>query len=174
MIVRLFSPDSDFYLVKEWIRDARLHALWCANRMPFPLTRSAFDAFMLEEAKQYGNQQYAAVSDDGITVGYYCCSVDAASGDAMLKFVVVSPEMRGHGYGREMIRLAVRKIFTETNAQLIRLNVFSVNTPAIRCYLHAGFTVESDIEGAFPFGEETWGRTQMAIRRAAVLAETVD
>jgi RimJ/RimL family protein N-acetyltransferase len=83
----------------------------------------------------------------------------------MLKFVVVDPIRRGKGVGREMLTLAVKYAFEIAGADAVKLCVFSVNAPAIRCYESAGFVELTTDVGAFDFGIEKWDRCHMIKRK---------
>ena len=45
----------------------------------------------------------------------------------MLKFVAVASDLRGKGYGRKMISLAVEKAFADEAAEAVQLMVFTEN-----------------------------------------------
>ena len=56
-------------------------------------------------------------------------------------FVIVDDTQRGKGYGKQMLRLAVRKARDELGAKRITLGVFDNNPIALRCYEVVGFKV---------------------------------
>lgn len=95
MKIRLFNLDDDFDVTKTWISDERTHMLWRANRIQFPMTKSAFKEFLESVASQCGDVPYVATEDDGNQVGFYTYSVNENTKEGMLKFVVVDPERRG-------------------------------------------------------------------------------
>lgn len=165
MRLRPFIRSRDFDLIRNWITDERAHAMWCANLIGYPLEEDNFDKVMAYAAEHFGDSPYVATEDDGKAVGFFCYSVNPATNEGMLKFVMVDPALRGRGIGQEMLRLAVRYAFEITGADAVQLNVFPENTRAVRCYEHAGFTERRTDPDAFVFGEETWGRRNMVIRK---------
>ena len=165
MTLRPYDPDADFKVLQSWIGDRRTHAMWCAGRIPWPLERESFHRFLEDLAGGQGERPFIAAAEDGTPVGFFCAPVQGIPGDAMLKFVVVSPECRGRGLGREMVTMAVDRIFSQTGARHVLLNVFSVNTAALRCYQRAGFILQRETEAAFAFDGELWGRCAMAAER---------
>lgn len=163
--LRAYDHGRDFDVLAAWVTDARTHALWCANRVPYPASSHALFALLQEEARTRGGQPYVAVDAMEQPVGFLVCAADPEARTAFLKFVLVAPEKRGMGHGTQMIRLMVRKAFEEMQMKSVKLNVFSVNAAAVRCYESVGFAVQSVQQEAFAFADERWDRWQMAVDR---------
>lgn len=158
--------QSDFDEIRNWITDERTHALWCANLIRYPLDKENFEDKLAEMSLKYGDTPYVATDDEGIAVGFFCYSANLETNEGMLKFVMVSPEFRGKGYGREMVALAVKNAFETTKVDMVHLNVFSNNAVARNCYLSVGFSERSITDNVFRFNDEMWGRCNMAIRKS--------
>ena len=165
MRLRPYQRDVDFEVIRTWDNDERTHAMWSANLIGYPLQKDSFEQKLKEIRLKFGDKPYVAVTDDGSVVGFFCFSVNPASNEGMLKFVIVDPNLRGQGYGKEMLSLAVKNAFENTNASAVALAVFEENKRAKNCYLSVGFRERSLTENASPFGEEKWGRCNMAIDR---------
>ena len=159
MQLRPYRP-GDFAVIRTWITDERTHALWCANRMRYPLEREDFEARF-----KAGDEPFVFAADDGNPAGFYCCALNKETGEALLKFVLVDPACRGRGLGRQMLALAAARAFENAAVSAVHLNVFSANEPALRCYRRAGFAPRSVAENAFSFQGETWDRCNLALRR---------
>ncbi len=56
-------------------------------------------------------------------------------------FVIVDDELRGKGYGKQMLQLAIRKAEDDFGAERITLGVFDNNPTALHCYASVGFLV---------------------------------
>ena len=56
-------------------------------------------------------------------------------------FVIVDDELRGKGYGKQMLQLTIRRAKDELGAQRITLGVFDNNLIALHCYASVGFKV---------------------------------
>ena len=160
MRIRAYQA-ADFPAVKAWETDARTHALWCAGRFPYPLAEDDFATVLADHAAKHGDKAYIAETENGGPAGFFCMSKKAETGIVMLRFVIISPQMRGRGYGREMLRLAADYAFDVLHADAVRLVVFTANAAAKACYLRAGFTEQHTEDNAFSFGGETWGRCVM-------------
>ena len=165
MKLRLFDLDKDFNIVTTWISDERTHMLWSANRIPFPLSKASFKEFLQDIASSNGDIPYVAVDDDGKPIGFYVYSFNEDTKEGMLKFVVVDSKMRGKGIAKEMLKLAVSAAFEDETVEAVHLNVFSANDPARRCYEKTGFVERSVTSDAFSYGDESWDRINMVIKR---------
>lgn len=165
MRLRPFIPYIDFEEIKNWISDERTHAMWCANLIHYPMEKQNFDAVMTEAATRFGDSPFVATTDEGKVVGFFCYSVNLATNEGMLKFVMVDPSVRGKGVGKEMLQLAVEYAFRITKADAVHLNVFPENIRAKKCYESVGFKERNTTADAFSFKEESWGRCNMIIRK---------
>ena len=161
MKLRKFDIDKDFSSVSGWISDERTHALWCANRMTFPLEKADMAEFLRYEEEKYSNKALIAEDENGDAAGFFCCSPNAESGECMLKFVIIDPQRRGKGLGRKMAELAAEFAFESENADAVQLMVFTCNTNAKKCYEKAGFTERSTTPDVFSYNGESWGRCNM-------------
>ena len=79
-------------------------------------------------------------------------------------FVIVDDTKRGKGYGREMIKLALKYAFDLFRAERVTLGVFDNNPSAYRCYKAAGFQEYSE-RNVFLLGEN-WRCIDMECLRA--------
>ena len=173
MLLRPFSMDTDFDTIKGWIADERMHAMWCANLIAFPLGKENFCQVLENFGNRFGDLPLVMAADDGKPAGFFCYSMNTATNEGKLKFVVLDPALRGKGMGKTMLKLAVEYAFSATKAEAVRLSVFPENIPAMKCYESVGFVPERTETGAFRFRDELWSRCSMAVwKDTAVLCET--
>ena len=165
MVTRSFEIDLDYKYIVNWIEDERTHAMWCANLIPYPLEQENLSSFLSEIAVKFGDSPFVAVDDEGHVVGFYCYSLNHETHEGMLKFVMVDASVRGKGIGKEMIKLAVRNAFSDSEVIAVQLNVFPENARAKRCYEGVGFTERQNTSDAFKYKDESWGRCNMIIKR---------
>lgn len=45
MRLRPYIATKDYHYITQWIDDDRVHALWCANLIPYPLQRNVLTNF---------------------------------------------------------------------------------------------------------------------------------
>ncbi|MCR5807862.1 MAG: GNAT family N-acetyltransferase [Oscillospiraceae bacterium] len=165
MRLRPYIHRHDFEKIQNWITDERTHAMWCANHIKFPLEKEDFEQTLDRMYGLYGDLPFIAVTDEGKAVGFICCSVNYETNEAMLAFVLVSPEERGKGTAVEMLRLASRYCFEILGADAVQLNVFDANIRARKCYEKAGFTERRLEKDAFAYKDELWGRCNMVLSK---------
>lgn len=163
MRIRPYIEGKDYGYLEQWVGDERIHALWCANLMSYPVTREKLHDFLEKSAMEWTDSAYVATEDNGKPFGFFCYSVNSADGSGFLKLVIVDSSKRGRGIGKEMLGLALEYAFCITGVELVRLNVFRENLPARRCYEKLGFVEESAEKGGFPYKDELWGRSHMTI-----------
>lgn len=163
MKLRLYNELIDYDFLHNWINDERTHALWCANRIPYPMTSEALHDVLEKDAQDWNGHAYVATEEDGKQIGFFVLSVNTCNNSGFLKFVIVDKELRGMGYGAQLLEAALRYSFEVAGVSSVQLNVFDVNDNAKKCYSNAGFVVDSITENAFIYNDESWGRYHMVI-----------
>lgn len=161
MRLRPYFNELDYAYLKKWINDERVHALWCAGLIDYPLAKENLNSILKIDTGKWGEYAYMAQENDGTPVGFFCYSVNHGDNTGFLRFVAVDPQLRGKGYGTQMIKLALKYAFDITGVSAVRMNVFDVNNAARKCYEKAGFKMTSIEEHAFRYQEESWGRCGM-------------
>lgn len=165
MRLRPYIKSKDFQHIAGWIANERDHALWCANNFPYPVAAEAFHSFLEKTMEEWAVGAFAATDDSGKIVGFFRYSVNTESNEGFLASVIIDPDLRGKGYGSEMIRLALRYAFELTGAESVQLNVFAENQNAKRCYESLGFAQRSMTKDAFVYKDEVWSRCNMTIAK---------
>lgn len=159
--LRNYDPDRDFAEIASWFSDERTHAMWCANRFSYPLKQEDFESTLRMMSENSGDIPLTAVDERDDAVGFLCYASPENGRTGLIKFVAVDKDRRGQGFGKQLIKKAVRYVLEESGAEKLRLHVFSENTAAICCYTACGFRIVSEVKSAFPYREEQWGRITM-------------
>ena len=168
MRIRPYIESKDYKYLAKWIDNERIHAFWCANRIPYPITLQTFHDFLESISENWTESAYVATEDNGQAVGFFCYSINTENNIGFLKFVMVDKAKRGKGYGKEVLNLALQYAFRITGAESVQLNVFAENTSAKHCYEKVGF-VERNIEkDIFAYKDELWSRCNMVVSKEAV------
>ena len=126
--------DSDAAKILSWCRDEDTYYKWTAGVLgEYPLTEEKF--------RKTGDLMRFNALDEKDVAGFFTVrNPNDALDELRFGFVIVDPDKRGRGIGREMLRLGLQYAFTIYQAKRVTLSVFENNLPAYACYHAAGFT----------------------------------
>lgn len=163
--LRPFKMSDAKYMV-EWIKEERTFKMWSADKFTFPLTVKELEDYKaLYEQDEWG-WIFIALDEKGIPVGHFLMRrADYERESVHLGFIVVDPNQRGFGYGREMVSLAVQYAFQMLKVKRVTLGVYDANPRAKHCYEKVGFVTETYDKDVFTYQGESWGMYNMAIER---------
>lgn len=158
--LRPYKP-CDAGKVISWISNALVFYQWSAGRMgEYPLTDNRFNEHyrQLEDTSDFWAM--TACDEDMQPVGQLIMRfTDAQKKILRLGFIIVDDRLRGKGYGKEMLKLAVSFAFDYAGAQKVTLGVFANNPGARHCYEAAGFrAVGTEM---YTIGNEAWECVEM-------------
>ncbi len=134
--------EEDAALISSWVREREEFFRWSANRLGhWPMREGDLARHHSAAAAEGGFFPFVACDGDGAPVGHLFIRLPDPSdpGTVRFGFVIVDPECRGGGMGREMLRLAAEYARDVLKAQRVTLGVFSDNLSARRCYEAVGF-----------------------------------
>ena len=146
--LRAYTKD-DLPLRRAYLNDVDLSRLVYPGIL-FPL-RPEDEEKWYESLDPKSDKQYSFAvesKDDSLYVG--CCTVcdiDAKNRSASIGIFIGKEHWR-KGYGSDALRILLRFCFGEVNLNKIMLQVYSFNTPAIRCYEKLGFKTEGVLRQA--------------------------
>ena len=138
MTLRPFTID-DAPIILSWIKDKTAFRKWSADRYP------TFPPKPKEMVAQYAAEnifRFTAIDNDGNIIGHIMLRYpDSSKTVIRFGFVIVDDNLRGKGYGKQMLQLAIQKAKNEFGAKKITLGVFDNNPSALHCYESVGFQV---------------------------------
>jgi RimJ/RimL family protein N-acetyltransferase len=150
------KEDADTII--SWNQDERAFYQWSAGVMgDYPITQEEFgfvDSLIAFTA-----------FDEDKTIGFFTLRNPGGNIDELrIGFVILNPELRGHGKGKEMLKLALKYAFEIYGAKRVSLGVFENNEPAYYCYKAAGFEdVAVDEIETYQVLNEEWRCKEMAV-----------
>ena len=156
MKLRAYTRE-DSPVIAKWVRSEKELYQWSATIYGFfPLLPYSIDDNYVPAMKTGRFIPLTAIDDDGNVVGHFIIRYPNENDDTSVRigFVIVDPDMRGKGYGRELMQLAVQYISDNLTATRVDLGVFENNPKAKKCYESAGFKDFSEHIVDTPFG--TW------------------
>lgn len=141
--LRPYKPcDADTIL--NWIRDEETFRKWSTDRYPhYPITAADMNHKYLDcngDCAEPDNFYPLTAFDDSGVVGHLIMRfTDAEKSVLRFGFVIVDDSKRGMGYGKEMLRLALKFAFEILKVKKVTIGVLENNPGAYRCYKAVGF-----------------------------------
>lgn len=144
-----------------WLQEERQFSMWSMGTFHYPLTIAQLEDYMVQVEREEDAWSMAALDKEGRLVGHFAVrKANYQENCAYLGFIVVDPEQRGKGFGKEMVTMAVRYAFEVMKVNKVTLNVIEENRAALACYLSIGFQVKERIEQK-NLGGESWTLCRM-------------
>ena len=139
------SQDASF-LLKWWEgKPEGEFVKWSAGKFSYPLTEEQLDTYYKEWSSRTDGWLMTALDGAGTPVGHFILRLaDYERNTLRMGFIVVDPEARGKGHGKEMVKKALAYGFEILGMKQLSLGVFENNPGAKACYEAAGFK-----EGAY-------------------------
>ena len=165
MILRDYK-DDDARVILNWIKNEKEFRLWSADRYKnYPATPSDINNNYME-CKKISNFYPFTLEDEGKVIGHLILRNPGENEDIIrLGFIIVDDSIRGKGYGKQLIEIAINYAKEKLRAKEINLGVFTNNEGALRCYKSVGFKVTDVEKNAFEFYDEKWDCAEMVLDR---------
>lgn len=152
--------SSDAGTILSWCRDEKAFYQWSAGILGnYPITK---EDFRFVEALM----PFTAFDEDGI-VGFFTLRNPGNTLDELrFGFVIVNPEKRGMGCGKNMLSLGLKFAWELYGAKRVSLGVFDNNPSAYHCYKAVGFqdVLPDPGESYCVMGEE-WNCKELALTK---------
>ncbi len=146
--LRPYKP-CDAKKIADWLKDEDIFYKWSGGRFgDYPLTVEKLNNKYIDnngdclEADNF----YPFVLEDetGVVGSLIMRYINPDKTVIRFGFIIVDSEIRGKGYGKKMLKLALKYAFEIYGAEKITLGVFENNSPAHYCYKSAGFKDSGD------------------------------
>ena len=154
--------SEDAPVIAGWIRSEEELYRWSADIYgKFPLTGKDIDNNYCRAVSSGRFFPLTAEDEDGNVAGHFIIRYPDPDNDDSVRFgfVIVDPDIRGKGYGRQMLLLGIEYVRQKFGAGRIDLGVFDNNPKARSCYESVGFTECGEHLVDTPFGQ--WHCTDM-------------
>jgi len=154
MEFREYKKEDAFEIIK-WIRNEEELFLWSAdiyNR--FPIKAQDINLFY-EECSKKTNFYPMTLTNNNKVIGHLILrNTDKNNEIVRLGFIIINSNLRGKGYGKKLIKLAIKYAKNKLNAKEINLGVFEKNINAYKCYESVGFVKIG--EEKYQINNEEW------------------
>ena len=156
--------QADYEYILNWLNNEFAFTQWCADKFTYPLTKEQLNEYYHNYEKDENAWIMTALNEKGRPVGHFLMRMANYQNESIhLGFIIVDSQIRGQGYGKEMVSLAIKCAFDILKVKRVTLGVFDNNLSAHYCYKAIGFVEEKYNEGIFSFGNDKWGIYDMAI-----------
>ena len=163
MILRDYRKE-DAPVIAGWIRSEEELYRWSADRFnKYPLYGDDINESYSQQLETGRFFPLTATEDRGKVIGHFIIRYPKENDDSSVRigFVIVNPGIRGKGYGREMMQLAVKYVKDNLTATRVDLGVFDNNPKARKCYESVGFRDYGSHTVDTPYG--LWNCTDMEL-----------
>lgn len=149
---------NDFKTLITWAESEKDLIQWCGPVFNFPLTEQQLEIWFNESVKFPPKRMiFKAVNDTGEITGMGEIGViDRNQDTASICRIFVDKKFRGNGIAVVMISFIISYAFKVLNLKSLELNVYSFNTPAIKCYERLGFHRTDVKSKTTAVGNEIW------------------
>jgi RimJ/RimL family protein N-acetyltransferase len=148
---------TDLETLLKWAADEKTLLQWSGPYFSFPLTMKQledhFEATLSDIPKRF---IFKVHQEDNIISIAELNNVDRINCSASLCRVFTSPEYRGKGVAKMLIKHILNFGFNELNLERIELIVYDFNLPAIKCYEDLGFVREGFLRKNTKYKNEYW------------------
>lgn len=155
---------NDVSKIVTWTNDEESFYKWSAGRLgAYPVTETR----MLEATSgREDNDKYFPFTafDENGPIGFFTIRILGEENEnARFGYVILAPESRGRGYGKQMLKLGCKFAFELYGAKTVSLGVFENNPSAYYCYKSLGFRETGEIEKYTINGSE-WNCIEMELQ----------
>lgn len=155
----------DAETIIPWINDERTFYKWSADRYKkYPITADDMNAFYDASAFSDGFFEMTAFDETGAVGHLIMRFTDEEQKILRFGFVIVDDTKRGKGYGKQMLKLAMKYAFEILMVDKITIGVFENNESACHCYLSVGFRDTGRVE-CYPILGEEWNCRELELER---------
>ena len=156
---------NDSEKISNWCQDKEVFYKWSEGRLgDFPVSPERIEQAVSGRIDNEKYFPFTAFDETGV-VGFFTLR-QPGNKDNELSFgyVILSPQARGKGYGKQMLKLGIKFAFELYGASKVLLEVFENNPDAYYCYKSIGFK-ENGNTAIYDLCGEKWTSIEMEINR---------
>lgn len=156
--------EEDTKEILSWIKNEREFRSWSADRYKnYPAKPSDIND-NYSKSKKLSNFYALTFEDEERIIGHLILRNPKKDTSIIrLGFIIVNSNIRGKGYGKKIIKEAIKYAKEKLDTKEINLGVFTNNESAYNCYKSVGFKVKSIEKDAFQFNNESWDCAEMVL-----------
>ena len=154
MQLRAYTKE-DAKIICSWVRSEEELYRWSADQFnKFPLQAEDMEAYYAPRTAEGNYFPLVMTDEQGKPVGHFIIRHPGHEDATVYRFgfIVVDPEIRGRGLGKQMLALGLAYAKERLQATRVTLGVFANNDRARYCYQAAGFREFDRMNCALPLG----------------------
>lgn len=160
--LRPFKPQDAVETARWFGSDERAFMMFTAGRYSFPLKGDEMVSRHYGFEKDNDAFMMSALDEEGRLTGHFIFrNADYLRNSIHMGFIIIAPEKRGKGIGREMVTKATQYAHDILGMERITLGVFEENERAYKCYLSCGFEVKNFVKDCYEYKSEKWSLYEM-------------
>lgn len=133
------SRAEDAATIADWFANPVELAKWGGPGLSFPLGQRQFSAWIAESGAPKPRRCISVEEPGKKLLGCFQLAADPANQTERLARFALSPAERGKGLGKAVLARIIGMAFAGPLVHRLELGVWTVNEPARRLYLAAGF-----------------------------------
>jgi RimJ/RimL family protein N-acetyltransferase len=130
------TTASDLQTILAWVKNNQEMVMWSGPTFTWPLEYSQLARYFDNPNRTYWS---ALDAESKELVGHASLLIDDAADLMRIGFIIVNPEHRGRGVGREFVKAVVNEGFRASTLPVMELGVYAHNTAALNLYESLGF-----------------------------------
>ena len=162
MIVLERFTQEDFQRLISWIEDKESLIEFAGAYFQYPLSEDQLQRYISDEKKMIFRVKE---SDSEKIIGHAEIFKVEKEMVRLCRVLIGEKKFRGRGIGQEIIRELTNLSFDLPQIELVELNVYERNIPAIRCYEKVGFRMNPAKNKISRINEEDWKSLNMVMNR---------
>jgi RimJ/RimL family protein N-acetyltransferase len=152
------TTTDDLQTILRWVESNQEMVMWSGPTFTWPLEYTQLARYFDSPNRTYWS---AIDTDSQELLGHASLLIDNEANLMRIGFILVNPEHRGRGVGREFVEAVVRHGFQASALPVMNLGVYAHNTAALNLYESLGFS-KTGVVFHTTVEEEQWDVVDMA------------
>lgn len=151
---------TDWNLINKWVSNQAELVQFSGGIFTYPVDENQVKNYLSESKNRH---VFIIESQDNKSIGMAEINAEDGNSAKIARVIIGDKSIRGKGIGAELMTKLVSYGFETLKKEKIRLNVYTWNTGAIKCYEKVGFTQSSKPISYATVGDEKWENMEMII-----------
>lgn len=161
----------DAKFIVKWCKDEVSFRKWCSDRWKtYPISAEDMNVKYYDDNGDCGGEDdfypMTMIENNNVAGHLILRFTDKKRTVLRFGFVIIDDSKRGLGYGKEMLKLALKYSFEILKVNKVTLGVFDNNLSAYHCYKSVGFKdIESEIKEQYCLCNEIWNVSELEMTK---------